>query len=154
MIKKVNIEKVAGTENAETAVLPNDGFQMRKGDFTTPAEYTSYEKFQTKNPSCNIQDELIKACKKGDPKAQFKVYKMFYKAMYNPSLNITNDPILTEDIVQESFLVAFEKIGSFSGSISFYAWLKRIVENLSIEILSSGNALHFNRELVQNNHQM
>lgn len=37
-----------------------------------------------------------------------------------------------EDIIQESFLSAFNNLGSFRGDSSFGAWLKRIVINKSI----------------------
>jgi DNA-directed RNA polymerase specialized sigma24 family protein len=35
--------------------------------------------------------------------------------------------------MQESFLVAFEQIGAYSGNVSFGAWLKSIVQNQSID---------------------
>jgi RNA polymerase sigma-70 factor (ECF subfamily) len=55
--------------------------------------------------------------------------------MYNTSLRIVNDTMEAEDIMQEAFLSAFEKIGSYSGSVSFGAWLKKIVLNRSFDHL-------------------
>ncbi len=60
--------------------------------------------------SINLHRELIDGCRKGDQKAQFRIYKLYYKAMYNISLRIVNDPMEAEDIMQESFLSAFEEI--------------------------------------------
>jgi DNA-directed RNA polymerase specialized sigma24 family protein len=80
-----------------------------------------------------IHQNLIEDCKKMDQKAQFQIYKLFYKAMYNTSLGIVNDPMEAEDIMQESFLVAFEQISTYSENVSFSAWLKNIVQNRSIE---------------------
>ncbi len=34
--------------------------------------------------------ELVEKCKKNDERSQLKIYKMFYKAMYNTSLRILN----------------------------------------------------------------
>jgi hypothetical protein len=79
----------------------------------------------------NTHQELIDGCRKGDQKAQFHIYKLYYKAMYNTSLKIVNDPMEAEDIMQESFLLAFENIGTYSEKLSFFDWLKKIVENLS-----------------------
>ncbi len=76
---------------------------------------------------------LIEACRRGEPKAQFRIYKMYYRAMYNISLGIVKDPDEAEDIMQESFLSAFEKIGSWKGEVSFGAWLKSIVQNRSVD---------------------
>ena len=53
--------------------------------------------------------------------------------IYNTSLGIVNDPMEAEDIMQESFLVAFEQIDTYSGNVTFSAWLKSIVQNRSIE---------------------
>ena len=71
--------------------------------------------------SNNIHQNLIEDCKRMDQKAQFQIYKLYYKAMYNTSLRIVNDPMEAEDIMQESFLVAFEQIGTYSGNVSFGA---------------------------------
>ena len=59
----------------------------------------------------NLHQELIDGCRRGDQKSQFQIYKLYYKAMYNTSLRIVNDAMEAEDIMQEAFLSAFEKIG-------------------------------------------
>jgi len=81
------------------------------------------------------KNELIRRCEKGDRSAQFAVYKQYYKAMYNTAFRIVNDSFEAEDIMQESFLAAFTKLDSFSGSVTFGAWLKRIVINNSLSAL-------------------
>ena len=87
------------------------------------------------NTYINIHQKLIDACKAGDRGAQFKIYKLYFKAMYNTSLRIVNDTAEAEDIMQESFLDAFQRIGSYSGEGSFGSWLKRIVINNSLDAL-------------------
>jgi len=83
----------------------------------------------------DIHSHLIEACKKGERKAQFEVYKLYAKAMYNAAYRILNNSAEAEDIIQESFLKAFQKINSFSGDVSFGAWLKKIVINASLDEL-------------------
>ncbi|WP_461638443.1 RNA polymerase sigma factor [Labilibaculum euxinus] len=83
----------------------------------------------------NIHQDLIELCGKNDPKAQFKIYKLYYKAMYNSSLRIVKDVAEAEDIMQESFLAAFRNIKKYKGEVSFGAWLKRIVVNRSLDSL-------------------
>jgi len=75
----------------------------------------------------NLHSDLIDGCRRGDQKAQFQIYKRYYKAMYNISLKIVKDAMEAEDIMQEAFLSAFENIATWSGTVSFGAWLKRIV---------------------------
>lgn len=81
----------------------------------------------------NIYQDLIELCGKNDPKAQFKLYKLYYKAMYNSSLRIVKDAAEAEDIMQEAFLSAFKNIKRYKGEVSFGAWLKRIVVNRSLD---------------------
>lgn len=89
----------------------------------------------------NLHQDLLDGCKAGDQRAQFQIYKLYYKAMYNTSLRIVNDTMEAEDIMQESFLSAFEKIDTYSGTVSFGAWLKRIVINRSLDALSKKKAI-------------
>jgi RNA polymerase sigma-70 factor (ECF subfamily) len=83
----------------------------------------------------NIHQSIIDKCKKGDTTAQFDLYKLYYKAMYNTCLRIVNNSIDAEDIMQEAFLKAFDKINSYKGEVSFGAWLKKIVVNSSLDFL-------------------
>ena len=83
----------------------------------------------------NIHQELIERCRGGDRQAQFQLYILYYKAMYNTSLRIVNHPQEAEDIMQEAFLSAFEKINSYREEVSFGAWLKKIVINKSLDSL-------------------
>jgi len=83
----------------------------------------------------DISHPLIKKCQKGDSRAQMELYKMYYKAMYNTCLRIVQDTMEAEDIMQEAFLKAFDKIGTFKGEVSFGAWLKKIVVNHSLDYL-------------------
>jgi len=88
----------------------------------------------------NLNQDIIDGCKAGDQKAQFRLYKLYYRSMYSVSLRIINDPVEAEDIMQESFLAAFEKIHSYKGNVSFGAWLKRIVVNRSLDVLRKRKA--------------
>lgn len=89
----------------------------------------------------NIHQDLIDGCLAGDQRAQFQVYKLYYKAMYNTSLRIVSDSMEAEDIMQEAFLSAFEKIHTYSGKVSFGTWLKRIVVNRSLDALGRRKAI-------------
>jgi RNA polymerase sigma factor (sigma-70 family) len=55
--------------------------------------------------------------------------------MFNTSLRIVNDPAEAEDIMQESFLDAFQHLQGYTGEGSFGSWLKRIVINRSLDYL-------------------
>ncbi len=79
--------------------------------------------------------EIIERIKRGERKAQFEIYKLYYKAMYNTALRIVNSSLEAEDIMQDAFLSAFTKITTYKGEVSFGAWLKKIVVNKSLDFL-------------------
>lgn len=83
----------------------------------------------------NTHQKLIDACCAHDRNAQFKIYKLYYKTMFNTSLRIVNNTAEAEDIMQESFLDAFQRLHSYTGEGSFGSWLKRIVINRSLDYL-------------------
>lgn len=83
----------------------------------------------------DIHRDLIEACIQGDRSAYYQLYKLYSRAMYNTACRITKNEQDAEDILQESFISAFEKLKSFSGNSTFGAWIKRIVVNKSINLL-------------------
>jgi RNA polymerase sigma factor (sigma-70 family) len=78
---------------------------------------------------------LINECRQGNRKAQFEIYKLYAKAMYNVALRIVNFEEEAEDVIQDAFLDAFTRIDGFKGDATFGLWLKQIVINKSINQL-------------------
>jgi RNA polymerase sigma-70 factor (ECF subfamily) len=54
-------------------------------------------------------------------------------ALYRLGLSLTRDPTLAEDLVQETFLRAFERASQFSGTGPPVRWLRRILMNLAVD---------------------
>jgi len=71
----------------------------------------------------------------GSRAAQFDLYKLYARAMYNVALRILNYEEEAEDVLQESFLDAFTRIVDFRQETTFGLWLKQIVINKSINYL-------------------
>lgn len=82
-----------------------------------------------------IESNIVELCKKGDHKAQMKMYSVFYKRIYNTCYRILRDSFEAEDTMQESFLKAFSKLDQYADSIPLEAWLVRIAINTSIDKL-------------------
>ncbi len=83
----------------------------------------------------NTHRELVDACRTGDRKAQFELYRLYSKAMYNVCLRMVKDDLDAEDILQNSFVDVFTKLNSFRHESSIGAWIKRIVVNNCINFL-------------------
>ncbi|MBJ6367659.1 RNA polymerase sigma factor [Snuella sedimenti] len=78
-------------------------------------------------------EQLIELCKINNQSAQLEIYNRYYKAMYNTAFRIVKDSFEAEDIMQDSFLMAFTKLEKLKEAKTFGSWLKRIVINNSIQ---------------------
>lgn len=72
-------------------------------------------------------DQLLPLCKEQDERAQLEVYQRYHLAMYHSALRIVRNPVEAEDLMQEGFLTAFEKLDQYKGGNKFGGWLKQIV---------------------------
>lgn len=78
---------------------------------------------------------LVVECKQGNRKAQYQLYKLYAKGMFNVAMRIVNDVDEATDILQEAFLDAFTRIADFRQETTFGLWIKQIVINKSISFL-------------------
>ncbi len=83
----------------------------------------------------NIHRDIIELSKAGNQKAQYQLYKLYSKAMYNVCYRMMNNQAEAEDLLQDSFIEAFMKLDTFRYESAFGAWLKRIVVNKCINHL-------------------
>lgn len=84
--------------------------------------------------------DIIEQCKKGDVKAQYRLYQLYSKAMFNICMRMMNSREEAEDVLQEAFADMFRKLHYFRYESSFGAWLKRIVINRCINSLKRKQA--------------
>ena len=75
---------------------------------------------------------LVKACIKGDRKAQKDLYDLFASKMMVVAFRYTKSTAEAEDILQEGFLKVFQNIGSLSNENSLEAWIRRIIVNKAL----------------------
>ena len=85
----------------------------------------------------SIQIDLVERCKANDRKAQMKLYKQYCEGMFCVAMRFLKNEDDAEDVMQEAFIKAFQKLDQFSGEVTFGAWLKRIVINKCLDFLKS-----------------
>jgi RNA polymerase sigma-70 factor, ECF subfamily len=73
--------------------------------------------------------ELVQEVKQGDKKAFSELVHRHQRTLLRMSLRFTREPALAEDIVQDSFIKAYQKIHLFEGRSSFKSWLFQIALN-------------------------
>jgi len=79
--------------------------------------------------------QLVAECKQGSKKACYELYKLYAKAMLNIAFRVVGNMDEAEDVLQEAFLDAFNRIKDFRQETTFGLWLKQIVVHRSINLL-------------------
>lgn len=74
----------------------------------------------------------VKRLKDGQMDAFDEVYHQTKTSVYYTILGILKDPSLSEDIMQETYLKALDKIHQFKPKYLFVTWLTTIAKNLAI----------------------
>ena len=72
---------------------------------------------------------VVRQAATGDAHAQGLLYDQYSKAMFNTCLRITANRHDAEDLLQESFVIAFRSLHQLRLEKNFGGWLKRIVIN-------------------------
>ncbi len=85
----------------------------------------------------SFQIDLVEKCKANDRRAQMKLYKQYCEGMFCVAMRFLKNEDDAEDVMQEAFIKAFQKIHQFRGEVTFGAWLKRIVVNKCLDHLNS-----------------
>jgi RNA polymerase sigma-70 factor (ECF subfamily) len=83
-------------------------------------------------PQVHPDLELVARVKTGDLAAFEKLMRQYERQIFRISLQITQNREDAEDIVQDTFFKAFQKIDQFQGNSKFYTWLVRIAVNESL----------------------
>ncbi|MGO4912466.1 RNA polymerase sigma factor [Leeuwenhoekiella sp. W20_SRS_FM14] len=78
-------------------------------------------------------EQLIIDCKRQKSKAQEALYRQFAATLFPVALKYARNYSEAEDILQESFIIIFEKVTQFKNKGSFEGWLKRIVINTALQ---------------------
>ncbi len=84
--------------------------------------------------------EIIEKSREGNLRAQYSLYNLYVKAMLNVSYRIMGTIEEAEDMLQEAFTEAFNKLHTFRYDSAFGAWLKRIVVNKCINEINRKKA--------------
>jgi RNA polymerase sigma-70 factor, ECF subfamily len=72
---------------------------------------------------------LIRSCQQGDETAFRTLIRQFSGLGFRVAFRMMNDEEESRDIVQESFITVWQKIGTFDPAREFTGWFYRIVVN-------------------------
>ncbi|HOK46999.1 MAG TPA: sigma-70 family RNA polymerase sigma factor [Bryobacteraceae bacterium] len=75
---------------------------------------------------------LVAQAQRGDVEAFTELVNRYEGGIFRLARHITQNPEDAEDVLQETFLKAYEHLEDFQGNSKFYTWLVRIAVNQSL----------------------
>ncbi len=75
---------------------------------------------------------LVEACRGGQTEAFGALVRRYQDRLYATVLRLVGSSEDAEDVLQDTFVRAFERLDQFHGDSSFYTWLYRIAVNLAL----------------------
>jgi|SRR5665213_987325 RNA polymerase sigma-70 factor (ECF subfamily) len=79
------------------------------------------------------EEELIRGCLAGTWAFQQMLYKRYAAKMLTVCMRYTTKREEAEDVLQEGFVIVFEKMSQFKMKGSFEGWIRKIMVNKAIE---------------------
>lgn len=89
--------------------------------------------FRRATPSESNDDELVRRARKGDREAFGELVGRYQRPLMAKALRYTRQIEDADDLVQETFLRAWDKLGSFRDETRFGGWVFRILGNLAAD---------------------
>ncbi len=86
---------------------------------------------------------LVDRARKGDMQAFGLLVAKYQDRVFNLTFRMCGRQADAEELAQETFLKALERIGQFRGNSGFYTWLFRIAANLTISHRRRAGRIHF-----------
>jgi RNA polymerase sigma-70 factor (ECF subfamily) len=86
----------------------------------------------TTEPGVFDEQALVARAREGDTAAYSELVGAYERKIFRLAKHITQNDEDAEDILQESFLKAYEHLPDFQGQSKFYTWIVRIAVNESL----------------------
>jgi RNA polymerase sigma-70 factor (ECF subfamily) len=84
--------------------------------------------------------ELVDRARRGDRAAMGELFERHRALAYSVGLSILGNPADADEVVQETFLRAFRKLGEWRGEGRLSTWLYTIASRVSLDLARNKNA--------------
>jgi RNA polymerase sigma-70 factor (ECF subfamily) len=102
---------------------------------------------------CHDDHSLVRACLAGQTEAFGILVERYQERLFPTIARLLGSPEDAQDVLQDTFLRAFEKLDQFQGESSFYTWLYRIAVNLALSGYRKRHGRHWFGLLVRGGRQ-
>ncbi len=86
----------------------------------------------SQQPDVSDEAALVSQVREGDAKAFATLVRRYEAKIFRLAQHVTQNREDAEDVLQETFLKAYEHLDQFQGNSKFYTWLVRIAVNQAL----------------------
>lgn len=77
----------------------------------------------------DVPDALLRRAQRGEASAFEQLYRRFERPVFTLALRLTGQREEAQDVLQDTMLKLFDRIGEFRGESPFWGWLRQIAVN-------------------------
>lgn len=109
-----------------------DGFASRRilGDVSQPSSF-----------AIDVPSALLARARQGDIAAYEQIYRWFERPIFTLALRLLGEREDAQDVLQETMIKLYNRIGEFRNEAPFWSWLRQIAVNESLMRLRKRNAI-------------
>ncbi len=78
------------------------------------------------------EKDLVRQAQAGDVASFEALYRENVRRVYALCLRLSSDPALAEELTQDAFVRAWQRLGSFRGDSAFFSWLYPLAVNVAL----------------------
>lgn len=97
------------------------------------------------------ENQIIEGCKSGKRKSFSVIYKKYAPKMLGVCYRYSKSKAEAEDVLQEGFIKAFQKIKTYEGRGSMEGWLRRIMVNTAINNYKANIKHYYHEDIDMDN---
>ena len=83
---------------------------------------------------CQDDHSLVQACRAGQSEAFGLLVRRYQDRLFHTVYRLVENPEDAQDVVQETFLNAYQSLDGFKGDALLFTWLYRIAVNTAISL--------------------
>ena len=80
-------------------------------------------------------DRLVNKARGGDEEAFGELVKMYHQRVYNLAYGMVNNAEDAAELVQQTWVKVWNKLGSFKEDAKFFTWVYRVASNTGLDFL-------------------
>lgn len=90
----------------------------------------------------DVPAALLSRARRGEAAAFEQLYRWFERPVFTLALRLTGQREEAQDVLQDTMLKLFDKLGEFRGDAPFWGWLRQIAVNEALMHLRKRGRLH------------